>query len=382
MKRLIVGLLLVMLLLVPVACAAPAPMPAPAEMPAPVPAPAPPPTVIIPPGMEDVGVKPVPVPAPAPAPAPVEEEGAYPETERMIVRTGNMQLVVEDVRTSIDRINELAETLEGYVVSSRSWKEGERLIGATTIRVPAEEFYYATSVIRAMAVEVLSESTSSTDVTEEYVDLSAQRRNLEATEAQLLKLIKKAVKVEEVLAVQRELSRVQGELERIKGRMQYLERTSETSLIEVLLEQSKLDVRFSASMVTAKEGERIRFDGDVAGGIHPYSFEWDFGDGDKSTEDRPRHAYRSSGTYTVTLTVTDDRGNTDTEIRENYITVIPAWSAGNIVSSAWNGLITFGRGLANILIWLGIFSPVWIVIGVILYFSWWRRRKKKHSQGG
>ncbi len=363
MKRLILALLLVMLLLLPVACAAPARAPAPAPPPAP-------------------SVAPMPVPAPAPAP-PREEEAVVTEAgqpwdiERMIVRTGNMQLVVEDVRASIDRINELAETLEGYVVSSRSWKEGERIIGATTIRVPAEEFYYATSVIRAMAVEVLLESTSSTDVTEEYVDLSAKLRNLEATEKQLLQLMQKAVKVEEILEVQRELSRVQGEIEQIKGRMQYLERTSETSLIEVLLEQSKLDVRFSASMVTAKEGERIRFDGDVAGGIAPYSFEWDFGDGDTSTEDRPRHVYRSSGTYTVTLTVTDDRGNTDTEVRKDYITVIPAWSAGSIASGAWNGLITFGRVLANILIWLGIFSPVWIVIGVILYFSWWRRRRKR-----
>ncbi|UCH52150.1 MAG: PKD domain-containing protein, partial [Chloroflexota bacterium] len=121
--------------------------------------------------------------------------------------------------------------------------------------------------------------------------------------------------------------------------MQYLERTSVMSIIEVLLEQSKLEVRFSASMSTAKEGEKVRFYADVAGGIAPYSFEWDFGDGETSTEDSPRHAYRSPGTYTVTLTVTDDRENTDTETRKDYITVLPGWSAGSIASGAWNGLI-------------------------------------------
>ena len=373
MKRLIIGLLLVMLLLVPIACAK-APMPAPAPVPPPAPGIAPKPAAVSPP-----------VPAPAPPreeEVMVDEAGQPWDIERMIVRTGNMQLAVEDVRATIEKVTELTESLEGYVVSSRSWKEGERLIGQVAIRVPAEDFNYAMSVLRGLAVEVISESTYSKDVTEEYVDLSAKLSNLEATEEQLLRLMEKAEKVEEILEVQRELFKTRGEIEQTKGRMQYLERTSETSLIEVLLEQSKLDVRFSASMATAKEGERIRFDGEVAGGIHPFSFEWDFGDGDTSTEERPRHAYRSSGTYTVTLIVTDDRGNTDTETRTDYITVLPGWSAGSIASGAWNGLVTFGRVLADIFIWIGIFSPVWIVIGVILYVSWWRRRKKGHSQGG
>jgi PKD repeat protein len=293
-----------------------------------------------------------------------------------------MQLVVDDVRDTIDKITELAQNQEGYVVNSSSWKEGERVVGQITIRVPSDDFNYAMSILRSMAVEVNSETTSSQDVTEEYVDREATLRNLEGTEMQLLKLMEKAVKVEDILNVQRELSRVQQDIERTKGRMQYLERTSAMSLIQVMLEQSKLEVRFSASTTTAKEGEQVRFYSDVGGGIVPYSWEWDFGDGNTSTDDNPRHEYKSKGTYTVTLTVTDDRGNQDTEKRNEYITVLPGWSAGSIVDGAWSGLVTFGRAMANIFIWLGIFSPVWIAIGVILYFAWWRRRKKRAKQKG
>ena len=356
-----------MLLLVPVACAAP---PAPAPMPAPVieipPAP---------PGMPSEVV--VPAPAPAPAPSPVNGKDISVDADRMIIRTANMQLVVDDVRDTMDKITELSESLGGFVVDSSSWKEGERIVGQITVRVPSSDFNYAMSVLREMAVEVNSESTSSQDVTEEYVDLEAQLRNMEATEEQLLKLMEKAEKVEDILGIQRELSRVQQDIERTKGRMQYLERTSAMSLIQVLLEQSKLEVRLSANKVTTKEGEEIRFDSDVGGGIRPYSYEWDFGDGNTSTDNNPKHKYKSKGTYTVMLTVTDDRGNQDMEKRSDYITVIPGWSAGSIASGAWSGLVTFGRVLADILIWLGIFSPVWIVIGVLLYFFWWRRRRKR-----
>ncbi len=297
-------------------------------------------------------------------------------TERMIVRTGNVILVVEDVPVAIDEITLMADSFDGYVVSSSVWKEGERLVGNITIRVLAEYFDDAMSALRDMAVDVTSESSTSKDVTEEYVDLTAKLANLEATEKQLLVIMEKAETVEDILEVQRELTNVRGEIEQTKARMQYLEQTSATSLIEIYLEQSKLDVDFHAQKTRVKAREELWFYGEIAGGFPPYSFEWDFGDGTTSTEEAPAHTYKTDGQYTVSLTVTDDRGNTDTETRIDYLTILPGWKAGNIASSAWNGLVGFGRVLVNIFIWLGIFSPVWIIIGLII---WWllRRRKKK-----
>jgi serine protease len=42
------------------------------------------------------------------------------------------------------------------------------------------------------------------------------------------------------------------------------------------------------------------------------SYSWDFGDGNSSTEQNPVHSYSSGGSYTVSLTVTDNQGSTDT----------------------------------------------------------------------
>ncbi|MEO8246780.1 MAG: PKD domain-containing protein [Chloroflexota bacterium] len=42
---------------------------------------------------------------------------------------------------------------------------------------------------------------------------------------------------------------------------------------------------------------------------------WDFGDGGTSTNTNPGHTYAANGTYSVTLTVTDDGGQVDTETK-------------------------------------------------------------------
>ena len=194
---------------------------------------------------------PPPLPSPAPPPGVMEKSadesnyrtsgGGYDQAgiDRKIVRTGNITLEVDSIVNAIDKVSRIAENLGGYVVSSNKHELEDRTFGNVTIRVPAERFDEAFDDLREMAVDVPSESTQSRDVTEEYTDLKAQLHNLEATEAQYLALLAKAETVEDILKVQRELSNVRGEIERIKGRMQYLERTSDMSLIEVSLQETK-----------------------------------------------------------------------------------------------------------------------------------------------
>jgi parallel beta-helix repeat protein len=62
---------------------------------------------------------------------------------------------------------------------------------------------------------------------------------------------------------------------------------------------------------TGTTDDLIQFHGLATGGVPPYTWHWDFGDGSTSIEQNPIYMYAESGEYTVTLTVTDTEGNTD-----------------------------------------------------------------------
>jgi len=225
MKRLLIAVaILIICPLVLTSCAGGAPT---GEMPD-MTMPAPPPEIEMPPV------------APQALPAPEEgykESGArdLPSTaeERMIVRNGDMSLVVENVTDARNEIIQLAVRLGGWEVSSQISGEEEEMRGWIAIRVPDETFDQALTEIRGLAVRVTSESTSSQDITEEYVDLQSRLKNAEATESQYLALLEKAVTVEDTLKIYQALTQIRYEIEQIKGRMQYLERISAMSLISI-----------------------------------------------------------------------------------------------------------------------------------------------------
>ena len=81
----------------------------------------------------------------------------------------------------------------------------------------------------------------------------------------------------------------------------------------------------------------------------PTEWTWTFGDGDYSYAENPSHEYTEAGTYTVTLTVTNDAGS-DTVTETSYITVasvpVAAFSAG-VTSGTVPLTVTFTDSSTN-----------------------------------
>lgn len=173
----------------------------------------------------------------------------YAQQERLIIRTGNLSIEVEDTLARLEDVATLAENAGGFVVTSNTYQQYEgAYYGDITIRVPSESFDQTMDAIKALAVEVQNENVFGQDVTEEFVDLEARLGNLQAAEEQLQEIMDNAQDTDDVITVFNQLTQIRGEIESIQGRMQYLSESARLSTITVSLYPSitsqPVDVRW------------------------------------------------------------------------------------------------------------------------------------------
>jgi hypothetical protein len=171
------------------------------------------------------------------APATSQPAQTQPQA-RMIIRNANMSLVVRDAVDVLQKVTALVDAKGGYVAESRQWKEQEQVRASATLRIPATQLMPVLSAIRGLAVRVESENVTAQDVSQEYADLGAQIKNLQATETELRELLKtvreRTQKASEIMEIYTEITKVRGEIDRIQGRIQYLSQM--TSLSTITLE--------------------------------------------------------------------------------------------------------------------------------------------------
>lgn len=152
--------------------------------------------------------------------------------ERKIISTGRLQLEVENVPSTVNKITNITVQQGGFISGSSVSGYEERKNGHVTVRVPQKNFYAAVEQIEALGT-VKSRDLQGQDVTEEYIDINARLGNFKKQEERLQEILKMANTVKDVLEIERELNRVRGEIERLTGKLNYFDKSIEMSTITV-----------------------------------------------------------------------------------------------------------------------------------------------------
>jgi hypothetical protein len=192
------------------------------------------------PEVDEVAVEKI-VEAPPAEPSAYDTVGTAYAAEHLIIRTGNISMVVEDTRAAQATIEGMVEGMAGegaFVVSSDEYggTEGSQPHITMSIRVPAAHFSQVMDRLAEMAVNVPSRNESSQDVTEEYVDLEARVESLEAARQRLLEIMLETRVTKDLLEAEQQLTQREAEIESLKGRMQYLEQSARLSSIWIELQ--------------------------------------------------------------------------------------------------------------------------------------------------
>ncbi len=168
-----------------------------------------------------------------------------PVTERLIIRTGRVAMVVEDTRAARAAIEGMVAEMAGqgaFVVSGDEYggTGGAQPHITMSIRIPATSFGQTMDWLADMAVEVTNRNESAQDVTEEYVDLEARLESLEAARQRLLQIMEESRSTKDLLEAEQQLTQREAEIESIKGRMKYLSQSAQLSSIWIELEPNIL----------------------------------------------------------------------------------------------------------------------------------------------
>lgn len=167
--------------------------------------------------------------------------GQLPSAEiapSMLIRMGQASIEVEKLDPAIVRLRQLTAQLGGYVANSSISGGRDQIRSATLeLKIPAARYDQAINGLGGIG-KVESVNTSVEDVGEEYVDMTARVTNSRRLEERLVGLLAtRTGKLEDVLAVERELARVREEIERYEGRLRFLRTRAAVSTLSVTVHE-------------------------------------------------------------------------------------------------------------------------------------------------
>jgi len=177
----------------------------------------------------------------------VSPEATQNVPDNKIIRTGNLNLKVNSADEATGKISQIAKDNGGEVFSSNFYQTSKNIkSGTIEVKVPVDKFEKTFAEIKTVATLVARESISGQNVTMEYADLQIRLKNKQAEEQSYLNILDRAGKIDDVLAVTREVARTRGEIESLQGRIKFLDSQTDKSSISVSLTEDA-NITFSDS---------------------------------------------------------------------------------------------------------------------------------------
>ena len=158
-----------------------------------------------------------------------------------IITTVSIYMQTKDFMPTVEKLNSLIEKHKGYIetsnisynnyVYSSALKRSEY-----TIRIPRENLSNFKKELTEIG-NIISENTSKMDITKQYRDTQSRLKVLETKEARILALLEKAEKMEDIIALENQLSTIIYDKENLTANIMNMDDSVNYSTVNFQLEE-------------------------------------------------------------------------------------------------------------------------------------------------
>jgi len=142
-------------------------------------------------------------------------------TERQVIRTGYVSMQVEDVTKSAFDVHALIKKRNGLISSEDTQSSGDMTYANITAQIPADSLDAFIADVSTLGT-VTSINVNAQDVTTQVVDLDARIKALQTSIDRLTQLLAEASRIEDLLAIETQLSQRQAELDALTAQRTWL----------------------------------------------------------------------------------------------------------------------------------------------------------------
>ncbi|MGL5819451.1 MAG: DUF4349 domain-containing protein [Phycicoccus sp.] len=169
-------------------------------------------------------------------------DAAAAVAQRKLTRRADIALEVEDVAAAATRVRTIATAAGGLVVgeeistatTAAATGGGQPASGTVTISVPTDKLDGTLDEVSKVG-GVVTRTSSTQDVTAQYVDTESRVESAKASVERVRALMSQATKLADIVGLEAELSRRQADLEALQGQLASLEDATALSPIAVRL---------------------------------------------------------------------------------------------------------------------------------------------------
>jgi hypothetical protein len=256
----------------------------------------------------------------------------------------------------------LAYSVGGYVAYQSTTNDGANVV----IRIPAADFADTLAKVKALGTFV-SLTSNSNDVTVQYTDLNATLASLKTEEGALLRLLNQSSNINSTLAIENELQGVDTQINEVESQILQTRTLVAYSTIDVTVVETAGSVPLSMALKASQTGGTaplsVTFNAIVKGGTQPYYIIYNFGDGTSDQGQILIHTFTQSGTYNVTVSVTDVGGNTSQAWTVIHVGAAPSQGIGGFFGTVSNLFVSVVEGIVEV---AAVVLPLAAVGAVIL----------------